>query len=211
MSLFPALESGSTIALRIYNNNWFSLWLELSASSHCPIRCFDNCWVPCQGEVLQIYRMEGPGTVHSGDTVGIYYPLGKTWFSMYEGEGHKDKCPGTPNIETGFHTRQLWYKCWGEVFLVFAKGKNNGEQITAGDRLALFYPAEHSHVRFSTNQSTLSQCMLEKSGGSIQPSNRAYDECLEDSVLLTISGGCRNSKRGVPFSRQRRPAPKRSR
>ena len=105
---------------------------------------------------------------------------------MFKGKGHKDKCPGTPNIKTGFNDRQRWYKCWGEVFLVFAKGKSNKEQIVEGDRLALFYPAEHSHVRFSAKEDTLSLCMREKSNNSIMPSNRAFDECIQDSVLLTI-------------------------
>ena len=53
----------------------------------------------------------------------------------------------------------LWYKCWGEVFLVFTKGKRNGEQIKAEDCLALFYSANPSHFQFGANQVALPQCM----------------------------------------------------
>ena len=131
--------------------------------------------------------MKGAGAVHSGDTVGIYYPREKNWFSMFQGRGHKSPCPGSPNINTGFNKEYLWFECWGEVFIVYAKGKSNGEQIKAGDRLAFLYPADNSHhVRFGTREVTLSKCMREKSNNNIMPSNKAFDECPQDSVWLAI-------------------------
>ena len=133
-----------------------------------------------------IYRREGPGTVHSGDIVGIYYPHEDKWFSMYRGQGHKGACPGSPNIETGFSEDSLWSTCSPTVFLVFAEGKSNGEQIVAGDRLAFFYPANPNHVQFSATQVTLSQCMREKSTSSSKPSNYAFIACEEEILWLAI-------------------------
>ena len=106
---------------------------------------------------------------------------------MFKGKGHKLPCPGTPNIETGFNKDYLWLECWGEVFIVFAKGKSNGEQIVAGDRLAFLYPGQSSlHVEFGADKVTLSDCMRKKSNNSIVPSNKAFDECVRDSVWLAI-------------------------
>ena len=186
MSFFPALESGSTIALQIYNNNWFSLQPTLTGSHPCPTQCFDGCWTLCYGEVFQIYRIEGSGNVHSGDTVGIYYPPENNWFTTFDGQGHKSVCPGNPNIKTGFNQHHLWYICPGAVFQVFATGKNNGEQIMEKDRVAIYYPANLSHVRFSATGATLSQCMREKSSNSIMPSDKAFDECEQDSLWLAV-------------------------
>ena len=105
---------------------------------------------------------------------------------MFEGRGRKLDCPGNPNIATGFNEHHRWYQCWAEVFIVYANGKSNGEQIMEGDHLALFYPASPSHVWFDTNQATLSQCMRERSNHDNKPSYRAFDECTQGGLQLTI-------------------------
>ena len=131
--------------------------------------------------------MKGAGNVHSGDVVGIYYPSEKNWFSMFEGRGHKSSCPGSPNIKTGFNKVNLWFECVGETFLVYARGKSNGQPIVAGDRLAFLFPAGNSrHVRFGAKEDSLSRCMLERSNNNAMPSNKAFDECPQESVWLKI-------------------------
>ena len=72
------------------------------------------------------------------------------------------------------------------VYIVYAYGKSNGEAITNGDDLAFFYPADPSHVQFSSDRATQSQCMLKKSNYSQKPSNSAFDQCAQDSLRLTI-------------------------
>ena len=184
---FPVLESGSIIALQIYDQRWLSLSSTYSSSSNCPGVTFNvDDWTRCPGEVLAIYRMKGPGPVLSGDTVGIYYPNGKTWFSMSSGRGHKDSCPGVPNINTGFNRDSLWVKCWGDVFTVYAKGKSDGDQITRGNRLAFYFPADPSHVSFNTGDTTLSQCMRRLSDNNSKPSACAFEACTEDIVRVAI-------------------------
>ena len=187
MSFFSALQSGSTIGLQLYNQRWLSLAPSLSTSASCPGTVFNtDDWTRCWGEVFQIYRMKGSGTVRSGDTVGIYYPREKNWFSMSTGRGHKEGCPGTPNINTGFNKDNLWLQCWGEVFIVYAEGKSNGEEIKAGNRLAFFFPADPSHVSFQTDKTTLDQCMRRTSDNNPMPPACGFAACIDESVRLTI-------------------------
>ena len=105
---------------------------------------------------------------------------------MAGGRGHKNSCPGIPNIKTGFNENSLWLKCWGEVFIVYAKGKSDGDQITEGNRLAFFFPAEPSHLSFDNDDTTLSQCMLRLSDNNPVPSTCAFEACTQDIVKVVI-------------------------
>ena len=102
-----------------------------------------NDWTACLGEVFRIYRALGPGAVRVGDLVGLYYPLeGGRWFGCGGSNCAKATCPGNPTTAHGFATAEDWYRCWGEVFVIYASGKGNGAIINAQDEIVLYYLQE---------------------------------------------------------------------
>ena len=99
-----AVTQGATIALQpLYHKiNWLSCAHNPCGKSGCP-RLFmeGKDWDSCWGEVFQIYRQSGPGTVKVGDVVGIYYPREQKWFGL--GVAKAD-CPGNPTMQHGFES-----------------------------------------------------------------------------------------------------------
>ena len=97
-------------------------------------------WTNCWGEVFQIYRASGPGTVKVGDVVGVYYPRqpGK-WLGCSPSNCALATCPGTPTTTYGFQNSEKWLRCYGETFKIYARGKSLGSAITAHDAVMLFY------------------------------------------------------------------------
>ena len=121
------MTHGARIALQaVYQKvNWLGCAGQYCVKAGCPrlhMEGFD--WNACWGEVFQIIRSAGPGTVKVGDVVGIYFPRGRSWFSMSGGRGHKEGCPGVPNKAFGFASRDKWQQCWGEVFQIYARRVN---------------------------------------------------------------------------------------
>ena len=184
-SLFSvtALRQGCRIALQTTNN---ALWLGCAGGNcvgaPCPGKFFEgaeinNCW----GEVFRLFRAAGDGNIRSGDYVGLYYPREGRWFSIYNGIGHKEPCPGNPTATYGFHSRSSWSCCGGEVFQVFAKGKGHGAIITDQDTLAFYYPCGRKFVSFQARQVLLSSCI-----NSCPPSSAHFDRCIAETVEITI-------------------------
>ena len=106
-------------------------------------------WNTCHGEIFQIYRARGPGQVRAGDLVGLHYPNipGKWLGCPGTTKGcEKTSCPGQPTIAHGFATLDNWFRCWGEVFRIYANGKNEGAVIKSGDDIMLYYIQEGNWV-----------------------------------------------------------------
>lgn len=129
-----------------------------------------------------MYHLEGGGgAILSGDYVGLYYPAESTWFSMYYGYGHKNSCPGTPTYDYGFSYSYQWQYCGGEVFRVFAEGRNDGDYIYDQDTIAFYYVYGGYFVGFQPYWPTPSGCMY-----YCPPYYYEFDWCYYDSVELTI-------------------------
>jgi len=131
-------------------------------------------WTNCWGEVFQIYRASGPGTVKVGDLVGIYYPRERgRWLGCPTEKCGKATCPGIPTIAYGFQNRENWLRCYGEVFKIYARGKSLGSAITAHDPVLLFYIQDQNWVGLDTTYVLHHTCP-----GTVRPppSNK-YDQC----------------------------------
>lgn len=183
------LGQGCTIALQLQQNNY---WLSCSENNYCngatcPGIFFEGSdWSNCESEVFQIYHASGRGDIVNGDLVGLYYANEQKWFSMYQGKGNKQSCPGLPNIDYGFHLEDSWRYCGAEVFQIYAKGKFLGETITDQDTITLYYPVGKANVLFLPDEVTLSTCMLERSNHLYPPTDIAFDQCNNESVEITI-------------------------
>lgn len=135
----------------------------------------------CRGEVFQIYRLRGWGAVRVGDIIGLHYPHehGK-WFSCYGGQGRKATCPASPSTTYGFQYEDLWFRCWGEVFRIYARGKNYGDLITSHDHVMLYYiqPARWVSIH-TTHPSCTTGCP-----GTPTPSSDRYDICYGEVMEI---------------------------
>ena len=97
-------------------------------------------WRSCSQNVFQIFRAKGPGDVQVGDLVGLYYKReGGNWFGCSEHLCAKNTCPGIASDEYGFDTLELWYRCYGSVFKIYAHEKQLGDTINGQDDIMLFY------------------------------------------------------------------------
>lgn len=183
------LAQGSTVSLQLMQNDrWLDCAGDRCNGAGCPGLFFEgNDLKNCQGEIFKMYRASGSGSILSGDFVGLYYPHGKQWFSMFNGRGHKQGCPGKPSTTLGFERIRNWLHCSAEVFQVYAKGKPEGAEITDQDTISLYYPNSRNNVVFKTDEIVLDTCMMKKSGDSRPPSNHAFDVCTNMAVEITIS------------------------
>ena len=175
-ALYPSCNTvaqGATIALQpLYQKlNWLGCAGNRCGKAGCP-RLFmeGKDWHSCWGEVFQIYRQSGPGTVKVGDVVGIYYPRGQKWFGQGVG---KQGCPGNPTMQHGFESAQHWGRCWGEVYQIYARGKRIGESIESHDAIAIYHIRFKRWVGLVGQNSDLRTCP----GGTGPPPPDRYEAC----------------------------------
>lgn len=138
-------------------------------------------WTHCWGEVFTIYRANGPGSVRVGDLVGIYYPHDRRWFGCAGSRCAKATCPGYPTIENGFATQELWYRCWGEVFKIYAKGKSSGSIINSDDDVTLYYLQDQNWVAQGYDFPTVKRPCL---GTARPPPLSTYDCCPHETFRI---------------------------
>ena len=181
---------GSTIALQSVfdKRTWMSCFTDDCKKSGCPKLYMDpDDWTNCWGEVFQIYRQDGTGNILVGDVIGIHYPREHgQWFSMYEGKGHKNECPGAPNLNTGFSSPNKWSDCWGETYRIYARGQDGNvkpalQPIQEHDIIMLCLSKEHKFVSFS-DVFGLNTCPM----GSVPPPANKYDECWGEVAELWL-------------------------
>jgi len=106
--IFQGVSHGDRVALQLVydKHHWLRCrpYGRTCLKGGCPdlyVEC--NDWTTCTGEVFEIYRVSGPGTVHVGDKIGLYYPHARCyWFSMGRGSGLTARCPGIPSRQHGF-------------------------------------------------------------------------------------------------------------
>ena len=135
-----------------------------------------NDWTDCWGEVFQIYRASGPGTVRVGDLVGLYYPReGGRWLGCSPNNRcAKATCPGYPTAQFGFANQEKWYQCWGEVFKIYVKGKGLGEVVNSDDIVAFYYLNQQNWVAQGYDTETVKLPCL---GTTRPPAYSTYDGC----------------------------------
>lgn len=68
------------------------------------------------------------------------------WFGCRDRLCGKHPCPGKPTRTYGFENAANWKKCGGEIFTIYAQGKNKGDPIDHKDALRLFYNSELTWV-----------------------------------------------------------------
>ena len=148
----------------------------------CPsMQMTGNDWTNCWGEVFRIYRADGPGEIHVGDLVGLYYPRqGGTWIGCAGSTCAKASCPGYPSTTHGFATQDNWYRCWGEVFRIYAKNKGLGATINSDDDVAFFYIQEQLWMALGYNSMVKYPCL----GTSRPPPLSNYDGCAYETFQI---------------------------
>jgi len=174
-----AIWQGSTVAFQpLYNKRY---WLGCSVNpcqggaQDCPGLFMEGSdWTNCIGEIFQIYRARGPGTVKVGDVVGIHrpYQLGH-WLGCSQSNCGRSTCPGTPTTAYGFQNTENWLRCYGEVFKIYARGKSLGSAITAHDAVMLFYIQGQNWVALDTTYVGHHTCP----GTARPPPPSKYDRC----------------------------------
>ena len=171
------IYQGDTIASQTWTR---SVWLSCSSTPYCsdntcPLMYLtSDDWNRCRGEVFRIYRALGPGAVRVGDLVGLYYPRGGRWLGCAGINCAKATCPGYPTTAYGFVSPEHWYRCWGEVFKIYARGKGSGAVINAQDDIALYYLQQGLWVGQGYERLTGKYPCL---GSSRPPPLASYDGC----------------------------------
>ena len=137
------VRHGSTVAFQQYTVHWLGC---SKTSTSCTIRrcpglyMREDEWRSCSQNVFQIFRAKGHGDVRVGDLVGLYYKReGGNWFGCSGTLCAKNTCPGIASYEYGFDTTELWYRCYGSVFKMYAYEKQLGDTINDQDDIMLFY------------------------------------------------------------------------
>ena len=143
-------------------------------------------WTDCVGEVFQIYRKVGPGFIASGDNIGLYYLIKEegTGKEQWLGCGHlpcgKYPCPGTPNPATGFEFSRKWTDCGGEIFRIYARGKDNGMTINSDDDVAVVHSSGKWLCQGYKVETTTSSCF----GTSFPPPESKFDDCGKETFRI---------------------------
>ena len=175
-----ALYHGDTVALQSFRrDHWLGCSLPNCGGAACPgVFMTGSDWTHCWGEVFRIYRASGPGQVRVGDLVGLYHPYTNGhWFGCSLRECGKTTCPGQPTIAHGFAQQEKWYRCWGEVFKIYANSKSNGDIINLyDDDIMLYYLQDSSWVSQGYEGTLKSRCP----GSSRPPSSSKYDRCSHE-------------------------------
>jgi len=144
-TLGQPVRHGSKVAFRAFCGD--VQWLGCSttntrcANSACPgLYIEGQDWNRCSQNVFQIFRAQGHGDVEVGDLVGLYLTReGGKWVACHTTTCIKTAHPGIPSYEYGFDEPEKWYRCYGEVFKIYARGKQLGETIFDQDHILLLY------------------------------------------------------------------------
>ena len=146
--IFISVYSGNFVAMEYTKHTWLSCtYNTCTRQTSCPGLYFTSSEkTRCPGEAFRIYKYTS-GSIRVGNKIGIYFPRKGEWFSCWNSDCSTSSCPGTPHWYYGFlANRQKWSQCVGEVFQIFAYGKNYGDAIENGDAIILYYPYQRKWV-----------------------------------------------------------------
>jgi len=135
----------------------------------------------CSNEEFQII---GEGNnyypIKSGHRIRIRY-LHKfnSWIGCSSLENrhchNKATCPGTSAQGKDF----LNNKCWGEIFIIYARGKKNGEIIYNGDEVMLYYQRRGLYISIQ-GENLSSETSLNFCPGAAPPAYLSYSICSKN-------------------------------
>lgn len=180
----PDVGHGRNVALQPLYQKRF--WLGCAPITYCnratcpQLYMEGTDWSHCWGEVFRIYRAAGPGDVRVGDVIGLF--MRNRWFSLASGRGHLASCPGAPTTQYGFASSENWYRCWGEVFKIYARGKSIGDVIQDHDDITLYYIQRQKWVGFVDENPDFRTCP----GSTRPPPPQRYDVCWGEIFELWL-------------------------
>ena len=124
--------------------------------------------------MFRIYKNPS-GHIQVGDKVGLYFPIKGKWFSCWDSNCDTKPCPSTPHWYYGFANRHKWQVCSGEIFQIYARGKNVGDYISHQDAIMLCYPYQSNWV--SLHESRHSAHKQTCPGSTLPPPLAKWDAC----------------------------------
>ena len=148
-----------------------------TCSNYGQYRYFDG---RCYGEDFQIIN-EGLdlSPIKSGQRIRIrYLHEHNTWLSCREHANNhcnKKTCSGTTAQGKDFTNN----RCWGEVFIIYARGRRNGDIIYNGDFVMLYYRQLTRYVTIQGEQ-VYSDTSLNNCPGEVPPAYLSYSICSKN-------------------------------
>ena len=187
-STHEPVRHGSTVAFQQFTTDWLGCCKTRTYCyiSECPgLYMSENEWRSCSQNVFQIFRAKGSGDVQVGDLVGLYYKReGGNWFDCGGTLCEKNTCPGIAGYEYGFDTPELWYRCYGSVFKIYAHEKQLGDIINDQDDIMLFYLRDLNWIAAHGDNDDHNNHHRYCPGDTRPPPDNKYDEC--DDVVHKI-------------------------
>lgn len=136
----------------------------------------------CDDERFTIYRASGPGIVRTDDLIGIYSQRRSSWLGCAGSPCRRDYCPGTPSTTYGFQDIERWYRCYGAVFKIYARGKGIGEAIEEHDHVLLFHLQRQQWFSMYVDTVRVLSCVIT----ARPPPIEYYDWCGAHSFEIWI-------------------------
>ena len=149
--------------------------LRTCPSSNENYRHFDNrCW----GEDFQIIGEGISNTsIKCGQRIRLRYLNERnTWMGCPLNEYcDKRTCPGTTSQGGNFANN----RCWGEIFIIFARGRTNGQIIYNGDLVMIYYQHNGRYVSIQ-GKNFGDDTSLDFCPGMVPPAYLSYGICSKN-------------------------------
>ena len=162
-------------------NAWLGCISDVCDLRTCPSRGSNYRYFngPCHGEEFQII---GEGTrrkpIKSGQQIQLRYLHGTNeWIGCpHNNRCDKRDCPGTISQARAF-------RCLGEIFRIYARGRANGETIYNGDLVMLYYVQGGKYVSIQ-GQEEKDNTSLDFCPGKAPPAYLSYGICSKNTFRV---------------------------
>ena len=138
------------------------------------LRNFSECWA-------EVFQIIGEGLhigdpITSGMRVRIRYTRGTNeWFACVNGwQCDKRPCPGTITQARNFN------RCAGELFHIYARGREHGEDIANGDLIMLFSSYSNRRYVAAVGQNDGDDVTVDFCPGETPPAYLTYAFCSKN-------------------------------
>ena len=162
---------------------WLGCPFDTCDLRRCPskgdkYRHFDT---QCGGETFQIFNDGAQNSpIKCGQRIRLRYLFGqKNWVGCPLTKKHCDKsnCPGTTSNAKNFN------RCGEEIFIIYARGRNNGEVIYNGDVVMLYFPPAGKYVSIQgVNQADATS--INFCPGVAPPAYLSYGICSKNAFRI---------------------------
>ena len=178
---------GTRIALQYKSSSRY--WMECATCtsngqlcqwSTCPGLYFDSSDIHrCSSLLFRIYRQRGRGALRNGDIVSLYNLKGQQWLGCLQKHCTISSCPGRVNNVYGFQDQKKWFRCYGEVFRIYARGRKIGAYIMSHDQVALYHLQGGSWI-YANRYFYKNTCM-----GTVRPPNDStFERCYPSTFEI---------------------------